>query len=327
MAGGLKQTNARSHRDDPVWEQALDWLMRVQASAQDGEVLRRRDAWLAESEAHARAYRKAEKVWRLTGDVVPAIPPGPAPVPAGSAFRTPRRILAAGALAAGLALFLLPDIRLRLQADHRTGIGETRQVSLDDGSVVHLDADSAIGLAFSPDRRRVSLLSGQAFFQVAADRVRPFTVTAGEVSVTVTGTAFDMRFAADSVAVEVQSGSVSVAADHGGRKVETRLAPGQRAVVARSGGALVTEAVSPVQVGLWRSGRMVVDGATVAQVVEDLRRHHRGIILLRDQALAARRVTGVFDVDDPVAALDAVLQPHGGVVRELTPYVLVVSAR
>ncbi|HRJ61537.1 MAG TPA: DUF4880 domain-containing protein, partial [Azospirillaceae bacterium] len=60
------------HVDDPVWREALDWLMRVQAAPDDDALALRRDQWLNKSDAHAKAYRKAERVWRLTGDLAPA---------------------------------------------------------------------------------------------------------------------------------------------------------------------------------------------------------------------------------------------------------------
>lgn len=328
MSEALSGMSSSSRRNDPVWERALDWLLRVQAAPGDAELSRQRDLWLAENGDHAKAYRKAEKVWRITGDVAPASPVHGVSAPVGAAPRVRRGVvLSAAAMAACLALVLASGLNQRPGADYHTGTGETRQVVLADGSTVDLDAESAMGVALSSGLRAVTLLSGRAFFQVAADRNRPFVVSVGEMTVTVTGTAFDIRSMDEEIAVEVQSGAVSVVVEHDGRQMTANLEPGGRASVSRRAGTLAVDAVPPIQVGLWRSGRMVVNGATVAQVVEELRRHHRGVILLRDQTLAARRVTGVFDVNDTAAALDAVLQPHGGVVRELTPYVLVVSAR
>ncbi len=65
----------------------------------------------------------------------------------------------------------------------------------------------------------------------------------------------------------------------------------------------------------------------IGDVVAMLGRYHRGMIVLRDETLAARRVTGVYDLADPVAALRTAIKPHAGVVDAYTPYVLVVSRR
>ena len=314
--------------DDPVWREALDWLMRVQAAPGDAALALRRDQWLNRSDAHAEAYRKAERVWRLTGDVAPAFPAHPGPVHPGLARpggrkNPPRRLFIGAALAACVALLLAPGVRRGLWSDYYTGTGETREVTLADGSAVTLGAESAISAALAADRRAVTLLSGEAFFRVAPDDARPFTVDAGAARVTVTGTAFDVRAAAAEIIVEVESGAVTVT----GAQKSLILQPGERARVSRRDGVATKETVPPQQVGLWRSGRLVVDGATIGEVAAELRRHYRGLIILRDAALAARRVTGVIDLADPAAALDAAAQPHGGAARQVAPFVLTVQAR
>jgi transmembrane sensor len=331
------------HRSDPVWDQALGWLMRLQSAPDDDGLRAAHDAWLAESDAHVRAYRKAERVWRLTGEVPPAHAEfwdarqgaeihrvGQSPRPPRRHGLSRRRVVGAavGAIAACLALaVLLPDLRMRLQADYMTGVGERRLVALADGSSVHLDADSAIAVSAAPAARGVRLLAGQAFFEVAPDPARPFTVTAEEITVSVVGTAFDVQFAAASLVVAVESGLVEVEVSRAGRLTATSLAPGDSLTVDRITGAVVRDVVEPDQIASWRTGRLVVDGATVEQVVEQIRRYHGGAILLHDDRLGERRVTGVFDLHDPIGALRAVVEPHAGKVVELTPYLLLISAR
>ena len=73
-----------------------------------------------------------------------------------------------------------------------TATGESRTVTLADGSQVNLSGGSAIGVDITSEERRVRLLSGEAFFDVAHDAARPFTVEAGEARIVVLGTAFDV---------------------------------------------------------------------------------------------------------------------------------------
>ncbi len=89
------------------------------------------------------AYRSVERVWTADGRVGG----GAAFACAGRSSMSPQRRrnraglgLAATVLAACLALYFLPDLKLRLQADHLTGVAELRELTLEDGSVVHLDA-------------------------------------------------------------------------------------------------------------------------------------------------------------------------------------------
>jgi transmembrane sensor len=70
---------------------------------------------------------------------------------------------------------------------------------------------------------------------------------------------------------------------------------------------------------------LIVEEWSVAQVLDELGRYHRGVILLRDQELGARLVSGFYDLTRPVEAVRAVAQAHGGRLREIGPWLLVVS--
>lgn len=94
-----------------------------------------------------------------------------------------------------------------------TSLGESRNITLDDGTAVRLSACSNL---ICPDRfiegeRRV-FVSGEAFFDVAKDEDRPFVVTAGQFDVKVHGTRFNLRsFAKDAEdEVALVEGSVSI---------------------------------------------------------------------------------------------------------------------
>lgn len=331
-----KNTPSSARRqEDPVWQEALDWLMRVQATPDDPGVLLQRDLWRQTSPAHARAYLRAERVWQLSGDVQPATPIHPPSRLCSRQAMTHHRVRTV--LAACLALFLLlPLLSSPIWSDYRTGTAERRHLVLADSSTIDLDADSAVDVALTDTGRDITLLAGRAYFQVTPDASRPFTVTAGDTTVTVTGTAFDVH--ADGgpgrgagigtgtdpgtgVSVEVASGAVTVTTRTSPRSWS--LKPGDRALSAR--GALTVSTIPPEQVGLWRADRLVVRGAPVSAVIDDLRRHTSAFILLTDRSLASRQVTGVFDTSDPMAALSAVIGPHGGRIRQIAPGVLLVS--
>jgi transmembrane sensor len=310
---------------EPLRGEAADWLMRLQASPRDTAVRAGLEAWLAASDSHRRAWESVERVWRLSGGLAPADAP-----PHGNVVELPRgrsrRVLAiaVAALAACIALYFAPIVKLRLQADHMTSIAELREVTLEDGSVVHLDAGSAIAVHYGASRREVVLLAGRAFFEVTPASERPFVVLAGDVAVTVTGTAFDVRSAGDEVTVAVQSGTVEVGLD-GGARLAGVLTRGERLSVNRANRQATKSQIVAEDVAAWRERRLVVDGASLAGVVEELGRHHAGIIMLRDRSLAARRITGVFDLRRPVEALNAIARTQHGSVTEITPYLLVVS--
>jgi transmembrane sensor len=320
---------------EPLRGEAVDWLMRLQAAPHDAAVRAGLDAWLDASEAHRRAWQSVSRVWRLSESLPAAEAPASEPVsdPVSDkvvAFPQTRRTgrilgIAAAALAACVALYFAPVLQLRLQADHMTGVGELSEVTLEDGSVVQLDGGSAMAVRYDAARREVVLMAGRAFFKVAAAKDRPFVVVADDVTVTVTGTAFDVRSGSDGVSVAVQSGNVEVGVDGGARLAGT-LTRGQRLSIGRGSGQVARSEIAAEDVASWRARRLVVDGVALGEVVEELGRHHHGVILLPDRSLAERRITGVFDLSRPVEALNAIARTQHGSVMEITPYVLVVSA-
>ena len=307
-------------------DQALDWLLRVQQAPQDADLQAQLAQWCAIDEANAKAYRKAQRMWQMTGQLAPTTAQQwPTPVtPITRPIARPRRTRrwVATAIAACLVVALAPSLLLRWQADYRTGFGETRDITLSDGSVVQLDSQSAIAVDFAGTHRDVKLLSGQAFFKVMPDKSKPFHVWTTTLKVTVTGTAFNVDSAHDNPSVAVQQGSVNVDDRQAGRKLAS-LVPGQR-LTFRVGHTQLA-AFSPSQAAAWRQGQLIADDMPISDVLAQLRHYTPAIIVLRDKQLGAQRVTGVYDLRKPQAALQAVLQPYGAKVTAYSPWLLVLS--
>src|SRR5690606_29177130 len=125
--------------------------------------------------------------------------------------------------------------------------------------------------------------------------------------------------------VSVREGTVEVEGPWRPGAAPVRLRRGERLAFDRRSVALRRTSIDPEAVAAWRHGRLAVMDAPLAEVVELLDRYQRGSILLVGEALGERRVTGVFDLDDPHRALRALLAPYDGEVRSLTPFLLVAS--
>lgn len=312
---------------------ALDWLLRIQQRPEDAALRSELAAWLASDANHVEAYRKAERVWRLTGMAQSAAneasastaPPMTALPPATRPQRSHRRrwpALLAGSLAACLLVFIAPDAYLSYHSDYRTGLGQQRSIELEDGSRVQLDSQSAIAVDFDGYHREVRLLSGQAFFEVKPDPQRPFTVDAEKLQITVTGTAFNVAMRPSQLAVVVQHGSVRVT--QGDKLMAQSLQPGQR-LRWRGDDEVTLDRLPVSQVAAWQQGKLVVRDAPIADVLDELRPYLPGKLVLRDETLGQKRITGVYDLNDPNAALRAVVQPHQGRVSTWTGWLRIVG--
>ena len=306
----------------------MDWLLRLEASPADESLKHDFDSWLADSPTNQAAYRSVQYTWARLGKLpIPACAEATITNVVTLQVRKTHRFrwfAAATALAAAcIALVVFPILQKHVLADYVTGVAELREITLPDGSVASLDAGSAIAVSYRDGERVVPLLEGQAFFQVVSDRERPFVVKADEVSVTVTGTAFSVRKTPDAVAVAVESGSVDVAVADGARN---SLTPGDRLTYHRLTRSVSRGQLPPAYVASWRTRQLVAHEATVGELVEELGRHHAGVVVVRDKSLNKQLVSGVFDLANPRDALNALAESQGARLQQYTPYLLVIGA-
>ncbi|MEH3086195.1 MAG: sigma-70 family RNA polymerase sigma factor [Xylophilus ampelinus] len=160
----------------------------------------------------------------------------------------------------------VPGFALALE----TTTGRQAERGLPDGSILSLDARGRAEVAYFPDRRSVRLLAGSAFFAVARDASRPFTVEAAGHRVTVLGTRFEVALRPGAVEVAVESGRVRVDARDGGRR---ELAAGESARLPAAGGIAVGRMPHGAAVADWRAGWLDFRDAPLAEVVERLARY------------------------------------------------------
>lgn len=324
------QTSEKANRE------ATGWLIALQEDPDDGDVRARFDAWLASSRENQPAWAEARRLWNILGEAQHASPlSATAQTDARASVRASRSRgrrrsrhfarAAAGIAAVCLAFVFQPAVSIWLAADYSTSTAEVRDIRLEDGSTVHLGAGSAIEIAFGPSTRRVRLLSGEAYFEVEPDADRPFQVEAGNVESTVLGTAFDVQMMTDGVAVAVNHGRVGVDAPQARDGLEAPLEAGDWVRI-DWGGQVERGNDAPELVGGWRTGMLVVKDRPIAEVVDQIRRHYSGTIVLAESGLGKRRVTGVYDLGKPVDALRAMAQVHGANARQISPWVTVVSS-
>lgn len=313
-------------------EEAADWFLRLNDPSADDALRGAFREWLDRDGENRLAWEKACRAWQALAHAGPvhgeAWRDGAAPALAARMPPPPvprrRRALPLALAAVAVAAFALisgPRILLWTQADYMTRTAETRTIPLEDGSIISLGAQTAVDIDMSGPKRRVRLLAGEAFFEVAPDPQRPFIVSAGDVRAKVLGTAFNVRMSAEATRIELAHGSLRVAA---GKR--TTLSPGDSVTVSHDSGRMQAGHLPPDEIAGWRDGRLFVDDAPIASVVEQIQPYHRAWIRLTDERLGRQRVTGLYDLRDPDSALRALVRPHGGKVRQVSPWLVILSA-
>lgn len=188
--------------------------------------------------------------------------------------------------------------------------GEMRVVQLADGSSIQLGGGSRVDVTLAADRREARLAAGEAYFDVAHEQTRPFTVRAGETDVRVLGTAFDVNLTRDQVGLAVYRGAVRFAGASAGRRVVTA---GYRTRFHQN------RIDSPVHFDPaqsdWRLGWLDTAGMKLGDLVEVLDRQGGPAIAPPPPELAGIAVSGRFRLDNSEQLLDAIGSANGFRVR------------
>jgi transmembrane sensor len=286
----------------PDDDSAERWAIRIDAGPLKHHEQAELDCWLAEDERRQGALLRAEAALayldraRALGYVSPDNEATIAP----PLYRR-RSVLAIGSLG-GLAAAGLGGLLISQPGTERidTVIGEVRRVPLADGSVASLNTASRIAVQMKPERRLVKLEDGEAWFQVAHDKSRPFVVEAGDVRVQAIGTAFSVRRRGDGADVLVTEGAVETWVV-GREQARTRIAAGNKSFVADDAPAIrVVQASDQIDRELaWRSGELALNGETLGYAVAELNRYNERKLVVDDAELSREPLVGYFRTNDP----------------------------
>jgi transmembrane sensor len=275
-------------------------------------------AWLAADEGHALELERADRAWGWFAgaeghEVLDAM--------RAHALAPGRRSWASWPTAAMLLLLVAASVMLFLfrgpgapgpgpgpaAVVYASAPGQVREFRLPDGSAMTLDADSR---AIARGERSIELARGRAFFAVAANPSRPFTVAAGIRSVVALGTRFDVGLGAGTLTVNLLEGRVTVGPSDGDVAPVT-LEPGQR-FVERDGRAMVRTIGAELESATgWTRGLLHFDNMTLAEAAEQINLYSRERIVIRDPEVAAMRISGEFRAGDAMR--------FAGAVAELRP--------
>ncbi|KAB0500340.1 FecR family protein [Pseudomonas vancouverensis] len=299
----------------PEQEQAaLAWLSLLHDQPDSGDQATF-SQWLQADPAHAEAYARAQVLWELSEVPARVLAKEDAFALQGylnTMDRSRRHHVGrwVGALAMAACLLLMVSLGTGWQpwrwiddlgADYVSAPGEIRTVTLADQSQVTLDADSAIAVNFSGGERHVQLRRGAGFFSVTHTG-EPFVVDAEKGQARVLGTQFEVRLQPKGAQVTVLSGRVGVTA---GKGAEQQILTAGQQVAYGQGTAEKLHAVDSEAQLAWRQGWLNYYKATLADVVNDLSRYYPGRIVLLNDELAARRVSGSFPSRNPQAVLSS----------------------
>lgn len=308
-----------------LMDEAIDLVIRLQNDPGNPVAIEMVRVWRARSPEHERIWARVAKVHGASGKVLTQRRNAERREKLGL---TRRNLVIGGVVglgAVGAGYSILPDAPLRGRADHVTAKGEIRSVTLPDGSVATLGPDSAIAVDFTAQRRHIQLLAGMSFFDVASEPLRAFTVQAAGLTATALGTAFDVADDAGMLSVSVDHGVVEAQAPGSTIAAGTKLTAGEWVTFDSATYAIERGSRETSQIASWRDNLIVAEKEAVSTLVARIGRWIPGRIVMADPFIGSQRVSGIFDLNNPKRALEAVVHPAGAHVRQVSSYLTVIS--
>jgi transmembrane sensor len=335
-------------------EEAAAWIWRMDCATVAASDRQAYEAWLRQDSRHRRAAAELSAVWGSLDGLAEAkrdekIATFTQTAEAPWLRQPPHRWLAAAAVIAAVtvgAVWLQQGSELQTLA---TAVGQQRNVTLADGSIVTLNTNSIVETDLRRRTREIYLRKGEAHFQVAHDRSRPFLVHAGDAVVRAVGTAFEVRVLTDQhVDVVVNEGRVEVQTpapapasdaaarprDSGGAAVSLpsitvrALSAGQRLSTAGRDYAVMPVSAQQLSSELaWREGAIIFDGEPLSEAIAEIERYTDARIIVSDPQIAALRVGGRFRTGDLQEFFDALQTALPVSIRHTTPGVVFIDPR
>lgn len=314
-------------RIETASRQASEWFVLMNSGKVTPAQQQAFKQWFAESENNQQAWQQTQGIWQgleqLQADDIAALKDSISPRPEPTKGRTQQTTKPSTASKharairfgwpsaprlAFSALALMLTIWVAQQpfwtADYSTGPDTSGRIALSDGSVLELNADSAVAVNYSDNHREIRLLQGEAYFTVAKDAKRPFDVIADGMAIRALGTQFNVNRDGDATQVTVFEHAVRVTAEE--QKIP-HLPAGQSASYADGKlGAGTTATLSSVD--SWRQHRLIFADRKLGEVIAILNKYRRWPILLIGADLKNRAVTGIFDTNDTDTTLDTIQQ-------------------
>ncbi len=314
-------------------DEAAAWVARLRSDAVSLSDKQSFSNWLNRSNAHQSAFDEVAETWNTlaacqylpsTAETLNNVQSQQA-APEGSGLfdwlSSFQGGMVAACLAAAFALFIIlnPSAPELSSERYQTVVGQQQSITLSDGSVIELNTNSAIVVAYSEQQRSISLLKGEAYFEVASNKNRPFVVDIDGSTVTAVGTAFNIyRENSVDTSVIVTEGIVKVAEtpDAASPKPNSVLVKADQSIRLGKMGLGKIALTPQTQGTAWRSKTLVFNHTPLKLALKELNRYLENNVDLAENMPTDLSVSGTFSTEVPNETLLAIADTFNLVVLE-----------
>ncbi|CAM4099863.1 FecR family protein [Pseudomonas wadenswilerensis] len=282
-----------------VVKQAIHWMLKLRESGHNARLQQQCEQWRATHQEHELAWQRVQSLHQELN--LRAVPGASVALQTleNSSQRLQRRQalkLLSGVLVFGSAAWLGKDLQVisPLTADFASGTGQRRSVRLPDGSLLQLNTNSAVDLAFEADQRLIRLKHGELLLTCAKDTSapgRPLLVSTRDALLQGFNGHFVVRQDDNCTRVSVSQGTVVIHSPGPTQWIHA----GQSYRLDTRGATLLQN--QDMDAGAWAEGLIVTRDMRLGDFLAEVGRYRHGYVSCADD-IADLRLSGVFRLED-----------------------------
>ncbi|WP_162900295.1 FecR family protein [Acinetobacter sp. SWAC57] len=180
-------------------------------------------------------------------------------------------------------------------ADYKTATSEVKNIVLDDGSMLTLAPKSAIKVDYTTGQRRIELIQGDIYVDVAKNPARPFIVHTKQADYQALGTSFIVNQYTDTSALNMLHSRVQARANLTTQAKPLIVSEGQRIQVDAHGLGKIEVFDTQMFKTSWQMQQIQANELALPDLLNRLNAYHSGYMIFNEKELSQIKVTGIIN--------------------------------
>lgn len=180
-------------------------------------------------------------------------------------------------------------------ADYKTATSEVKNIVLDDGSMLTLAPKSAIKVDYTTGQRRIELIQGDIYIDVAKNPARPFIVHTKQADYQALGTRFIVNQYTDTSALNMLHSRVQARANLTAQAKPLIVSEGQRIQVDAHGLGKIEVFDTQMFKTSWQMQQIQANELALPDLLNRLNAYHSGYMIFNEKELSQIKVTGIIN--------------------------------
>jgi transmembrane sensor len=180
-------------------------------------------------------------------------------------------------------------------ADYKTATSEVKNIVLEDGSMLTLAPKSAIKVDYTAGQRRIELIQGDIYVDVAKNPTRPFIVHTKQANYQALGTRFIINQYTDTSTLSMLHSRVRASTNLAAHPQVQNISEGQRIQVGASGLGKIEVFDAKIFKTSWHMQQIQANELALSDLLNRLNAYHTGYMIFNEKELSQIKITGIIN--------------------------------